>query len=155
MGTTPTHGLPYPENTDLVTNGAAAIQQLAEGVDAKLPLPDEYACRMVRGTYSGDGTSGRLIDLPFDPDWVVITINDLSAPSGYYYFLGPIAGDLGGWGIQLQPNTGTGYASMDGKCVSGGFLVGDVDGNPSNGNMSGTLYEFVAFSSAAGRLGAS
>lgn len=34
MGTTPNHALPYPVSSDLVTDGAAAIQALAEAVDA-------------------------------------------------------------------------------------------------------------------------
>lgn len=37
MGTTTPHGLPYPENSDLVTQGAAAIQALAEAAAAKIP----------------------------------------------------------------------------------------------------------------------
>jgi hypothetical protein len=33
MGTTPNRGIPYPENSDLVTNGAAAMQAIAEALD--------------------------------------------------------------------------------------------------------------------------
>lgn len=33
MGTTPNLGIPYPENSDLVTNGAAAMQAIAEAAD--------------------------------------------------------------------------------------------------------------------------
>lgn len=33
MGTTANLGIPYPENTDLVTNGAAAMKAMAEALD--------------------------------------------------------------------------------------------------------------------------
>jgi hypothetical protein len=38
MGTTNTMGIPYPESTDAVANGATAMQSLAETVDAKTGL---------------------------------------------------------------------------------------------------------------------
>ena len=38
MGTTNAMGIPYPESTDAVANGASAMQSLAEGVDAKTGL---------------------------------------------------------------------------------------------------------------------
>lgn len=37
MGTTPITGLPWPENTDPVANGAAAIRNLAETLDPRTP----------------------------------------------------------------------------------------------------------------------
>lgn len=36
MGTTNRHGLPWPASSDLVKDGAAAIQALAEAIDARL-----------------------------------------------------------------------------------------------------------------------
>lgn len=36
MGTTPKLAIPYPEDSDLVTNGAAAMQAIAEAVDDAL-----------------------------------------------------------------------------------------------------------------------
>ena len=44
MGTTATLGLPYPEPSDLVTNGAAAIKALADALDAEF-----RPCMMRRG----------------------------------------------------------------------------------------------------------
>lgn len=38
MGTTASHALPYPGDGDLVTQGAQAMQALAEAVDALLPV---------------------------------------------------------------------------------------------------------------------
>lgn len=41
MGTTTQHGLPYPEPTDQVAEGANAIRSLAEAVDSKLHAPGQ------------------------------------------------------------------------------------------------------------------
>jgi hypothetical protein len=43
MGTTPNRAIPYPEPSDLVTNGAAAMQALAEGVDDAMGAPLGFA----------------------------------------------------------------------------------------------------------------
>lgn len=42
MGTTPIYGLPYPEATDFVTDGAAAIQALAEDTETQLATGTAY-----------------------------------------------------------------------------------------------------------------
>jgi hypothetical protein len=47
MGITANRGLPYPESTDPIAAGAAAIQDLAESVDEQLPTAPD-------GTSSGD-----------------------------------------------------------------------------------------------------
>ena len=48
MGTTNTMGIPYPESTDAVANGATAMESLAEAVDVKTGL-----VRIAGGTQSG------------------------------------------------------------------------------------------------------
>ena len=49
-GTTANYGFSYPQGTDLVTNGAAAIQTLAEGVDtALLNTPSSYRNLLING----------------------------------------------------------------------------------------------------------
>lgn len=37
MGTTPNNGWPYPESTDFVADGATAIENLADAIDADFP----------------------------------------------------------------------------------------------------------------------
>lgn len=50
MGTT-TFGLPYPEPTDPVAEGAAAIRELAEAVNIKLPaLNNSHAAIKIQGS---------------------------------------------------------------------------------------------------------
>ena len=49
-GTTANYGFSYPQGTDLVTNGAAAIQTLAEGVDTALfNTPSSYRNLIING----------------------------------------------------------------------------------------------------------
>lgn len=79
MGTTPNLGLPYPENSDLVTNGAQAMQDLAEAVENRLP-------KMAAGVdlMPGPETS-HTITFPaglFDTPPNVLITNSANPPSG-------------------------------------------------------------------------
>lgn len=63
MGTTANHSLPYPESSDLVTNGAAAIQALAEALDTALVGEDWHTVgdtgepAFANGWALGDGSA--------------------------------------------------------------------------------------------------
>ena len=59
-GTTTNNGWTYPTSTDLVTNGASAIQTLATGIDTStgkgLLAWQSYACTLSGGWANGNGT---------------------------------------------------------------------------------------------------
>jgi hypothetical protein len=61
MGTT-SNGLPYPESTDYVTDGAQAIEALADGVNDKTGL-------WLIGTFSNSNTTSLTMDSVFTSDF--------------------------------------------------------------------------------------
>lgn len=58
MGTTTNKAFRYPEATDRVADGAAAMQHLAEDVDDAWPTDPDSDVRSDGGTISGNGTTG-------------------------------------------------------------------------------------------------
>jgi hypothetical protein len=78
MGTTPTMGIPYPESTDAVANGATAMENLATTVDNKTGLV------LVKTQTIGAGVSSIPVPDAFSAlfDNYLIQLNEYSASAG-------------------------------------------------------------------------
>lgn len=112
MGTTTTHALPYPESSDLVTNGAAAIQALAEAVDDDLPrdtgLRDLTALTDAgfRSSYPASRVLARRVG-----DVVHIYVQVVEgAPTSAIGIIGTIGSTFPGLGVPEETQTGSHHA---------------------------------------------
>ena len=94
-------------------------------------------CEVVFGTYTGDGTASRTINLGFTPKAVLsMTRNGIMYLSGYH-------GGLALLGHPVCDAQGTNTAL---EIVTGGFRVAHTDGNyVPESNSSGIVYHYIAF----------
>ena len=83
MGTTPNYAIPYPESTDFVADGATAMENIADKVDAVLRSATNGRNRLVNGDFcvAQRGTSfvsGANNDNTYNLDrWVILSeVND-------------------------------------------------------------------------------
>jgi hypothetical protein len=83
MGTTPNMGIPYPESTDAVANGATAMESLATTVDDKTGL-------IKIGTFIANGTSRALVcdnvfSSLYDSYRVIFRMNSTIQTNAFFY----------------------------------------------------------------------
>lgn len=96
MGTTPNRAIPYPEPSDLVTNGAAALKALAEKIDALLGPDAECRASLAAQVtlVAGTPTVLALNTEVYDPTGMHSTSGDTSrmtiAVAGSYFVRGVV-----------------------------------------------------------------
>ena len=133
MAGTTTNGLPYPESTDFVTDGAQAIEDLAVAVDAKMGLYKIIPTGATNGTVAanGDVTVGSAVATvtvtnAFTDDFLnyriiynnftVSTANTrikmtISGSTGSTYNYTGTRQDFGSGGAAVNPENGTSQGS--------------------------------------------
>lgn len=112
MGTT-TNGLPYPESTDYVTDGAQAIENLATDVDAKMGL------WLVKTQTIGSAVSSVQVTDAFSADYDVYLIT----------VSGGAASAAGNVGFQLGASTTGYYQGRYSLAYTSATFTGYVDNN--------------------------
>ena len=108
-----------------------ARAQAAEGAKATTAalnaLRDDLNAKIVTGTYTGDGTQGRLISLGFTPQAVILCHKDGTMATSYAC--------LGGIALPNHPcifTTSSGVTTTAIEIATGGFTVTDEDGSWTN-----------------------
>lgn len=86
MGTTTTYGIPYPEDEDLVKDGATAMQSLAEEADAAILGVDSPPFLVLTGADTDSGADNRIA---WDVDDPAAIIGDWTFPPGAGAFIIP------------------------------------------------------------------
>jgi len=110
MGVT-SNGLPFPENSDFVADGAMAIKDLAENVDAKAGL--WLVKKQTIGTAVADVEVLNAFSTKYDAYKIVITGGVMSATANIQFQLGPstVSGYNAGYYYANQGLTWAGVAS--------------------------------------------
>lgn len=112
MPTTPTRGLPYPANTDLVSQGYDAIADLALAVEGELDDVEAAAVPKTLADAKGDLLAATAADtvarLPVGADGEVLTA-DSGAATGVAW-APPVASAASGTTTAVGASSGTGFA---------------------------------------------
>lgn len=146
------HALAVAAGDLLVAAGADTFARLAKGAAGQVLTVDSATGAVgwsdaagggspVAGTYIGDGTTDRLIPLPFDPAWVIAATEGATGA----YFFGTLATGspygvrITGSGTSISANS----PSTAPQPTTGGFIVSGDASSWLNG--TGDTYHYLAF----------
>ena len=103
---------------------------------AKAPVPLD----VVSGSYTGDGTTDRVIPLPFTPKLVMVTGDGSTTP----LHISPIHSSTNGWTLYNSANPFVGaLTNLFPRLTTNGFIV---TGSATNDvNQTGRGFNYVAF----------
>lgn len=112
-----------------------ATQTEIARLDGEIARLDAAMLKFDCGTYKGDGTKNRMINLPFTPKMVFVADN-----SGAIFIFGPYSYFYGGLALAGNP---AGYDGTIVEVVEGGFRVSHT-GESNTSNLNGKTFRYFA-----------
>ena len=129
MGTTSKMGIPYPENTDLVTNGATAMKDISNQVDLRSGFVKMIPTSATNGTVSanGDVTIGSAVS--------TVTVNGAFSSAFANYKILVSGGTCSVARTSLTIQLGSSTASYKSQIIYGSYNNTLTGGGPGFSNV--------------------